>query len=125
MLALDAQRLPARRNNERPGTAADNQLGRNRHGINDMFAIIENEQQWPMADCTRDGIRRNLLAPELGAEHAGDDRADELGIRQRGQLDQQPVSHKAGRRRPGGLECQRRLPNAARPDQAHDAIGRQ
>ena len=57
MFPLDTQRLPACRNNDRPRTVADNQLGHLRHGVDDMFAIVENEQQWPRADRARDGIR--------------------------------------------------------------------
>ncbi len=125
MLAVDAQPFAAGGENDGARAAGDDGLDQPRHGIDDMLAIVENEQQAPRADRARNRLRRNLLAFLLDGEHAGDRRRHQARIGQRRQFDQQPVGIVSRRRRSCRLQRQRRLADAARPDQADDPIGRQ
>ena len=62
------------------GAAADHRLGQFGHGIDDVLAIVEDQQQAPASDRARDGFSRNILAFQLDTQHAGDGRRHQCGV---------------------------------------------
>ena len=57
VFAIDTQRFAAGCNDGRLGTEVDNRFRQPGHCIDDMLAIVEDEQQLPRTDGARDGFR--------------------------------------------------------------------
>jgi hypothetical protein len=125
VLAFDTQRFAAGRQNGHAGAAADDRLGQAGRGIDQMLAIVQDQQQPPASDRPRNGIRRDILAFQLDAQRAGDGRGNQFGLCKRRKLDQQAVDLGAVTGRSRGLQRQRRLADPAGSHQADDTIGRQ
>jgi hypothetical protein len=55
--------------------------------IEDVLAIVEDQEEPVSSDGSSDGLGGNLVAAELEAENARNRGRHEIGIGQRGQLD--------------------------------------
>ena len=71
MLAGEAQRSPARRQDPQP-RAARQQVGDQRRGLKQMLEVVEDQQRAPGAKVARDGLDRPLLARLLEPERLGE-----------------------------------------------------
>jgi len=123
--AFDPQRLSAGRQHGRARTNAHHrfhQLGRR---IDDVLAIVEDQEEPLSSDGPSDGLGGNLVAAELEAEDARDRGRHQIGIGQRGQLDQPSVTPKGREQGAGDLQRQRAFADPTRPGQRDHSIGRQ
>ena len=125
VLALDPQDLAAGCQNRRARTQARERFRQLRRRVDDVFAIVENKEEFSSTDRASDGLGGNLVAAQLQPEDAGDRGRHQTGIRQRGQFDKPTVALKVGEQVARDLQRQRGLPDPTRPRQRHHPIGRQ
>src|SRR6476661_9732608 len=118
---LNAQRFAAGRQDMRLRCFADDPFSQFRRRIDHVLAVVENEEDLPAAqECHKAAVR--IVSLDHEAERRGDCGWNELGIRQRAQIDkgngttetaQQCVRHRNGH---GGLAY------AAWTDDAHETV---
>ena len=123
MLPFDAQRFLAGRQDRGARTALHDQLRKARDRVDEVLAIVDDEENLPVADRTRDGCRRDRFAFQLDAEHARHGRRDQVRIDKRCQFHQHTLGHEFRDHPPGGFHRQRRLADAAGSDEGHHAVG--
>ena len=123
LFPFDPQRLAAGRKDRGPRTASDDRFRKARDSVDEMLAIVEDEENLPVADRTRDGLGRHLFSFQLHAEHAGDSRRDQLRIRKSCQLDRHALGCTVAHHQAGDFQRERRLPDAAGSDQGHHPVG--
>ncbi len=123
-LAGQPERFAARREDARGGRAAEDGLGRERDGVDDVLAIVEDEENVRVRQHL-DDLRHRIGRSDGNAQSRGDGARHEAGIVQRRQVDE-------GRRRPGRAADpmhdrggERRLADAARADHRHQPMTRQ
>ena len=68
-----------------------------RHAVDNMLAIVENEEEFHFADGTGDGFGGNFTAAKVQAEDARHRGCRQPRVRQRGEFDQSHAVTKAGR----------------------------
>ncbi len=117
-LAGDAQQLAAGCQNRDGGAAAHQRFHHGGGGVDQVLAVVEHEQHFPIADRVRQRVGGNVAAPGVEAEHDGDRGGDQAGVRPRRQLDQPDVVAEGGQQGAGDLQRQPRLADAAG---AHDS----
>ena len=88
-----------------------------------MLAIIEHEQEMPVADAVRERLRRDPLAAELQFQHAGHRGRRESGVGKRRQFDEPRAILEVGEQIAGGLNGKHGLSDPPRAGQGHHAIG--
>ena len=123
--AFDPQRLSAGRQHGRARTNAHHrfhQLGRR---IDDVLAIVEDQEEPLSSDGPSDGLGGNLDAAELEAKDARDHGRHQIGIGQRGQLDQPSVAPKGREQGAGDFQRERAFADSTGPGQRDHSIGRQ
>ncbi len=93
-------------------------------GIDEMFAIVEHEQELLRREQRSDRLARQAVARKLHAQRPGDGRRHERAIAQCGQFDPPDPVGKVGGRFDSDLRCRglrdARLADTARADDRHD-----
>src|SRR5882672_6398043 len=95
MLTIDAKDFATGGENGGARTAVHDRFRQRGHCIDNVLAIIQNKEQVPGPDRTRDGGGGNLLAVQLETEDARERGGNQLRVGKRGQLDQQGSALKA------------------------------
>ncbi|HUB46548.1 MAG TPA: hypothetical protein VMB73_16320 [Acetobacteraceae bacterium] len=98
-------------------------LRQNCHGVDDMLAIVEEQQELLCADCPGNSLRRWLSANQRESKRAGDGRGHKSGIRQRRQFDQPSAILEFIDDAARNLQSQTGFANATGSGQRHHAIG--
>ena len=86
-LAGNAERLAAGRQHGQVRAAAEQSLGEARDRLDQVLAVVEQEQLPAIADVLGEGDLRRPVGGEPGVQRLGDRRADQLGLAERRQLD--------------------------------------
>ena len=120
VLAVDPQRLPARREQHDARARAQERAGQLRGRLDEMLAIVEHEQDRAVGQVLDQAIERGpariLAQPERGAGR----RSDMLGGGQRRELDQPDAVARAVEQLGRGLQRESRLAGAAGAGQRHE-----
>ena len=121
VLARDPERLATRREDLDGRARLDQPLGQLRRGIEDVLAVVEDEQQRLLADGIDECLQRGpaWFLPYL--ERRRDARGDELWIRERCQLDEPHARAGPVEERRSGLQGEPGLAHSARAGDRHDA----
>ena len=122
-LALDPHDFAAGRQNRGARTQAHHGLDQGRHRVDQVLAIVEHEQEMPVADGARERLRRDLLAAELQSQRAGHCGRRESRVGKRRQFDEPRAMLEVGEQDAGGLHGKRGLSDPARAGQGHHPIG--
>ena len=110
VLAFNPQDFPARRKDRRVGTHVHDRFRHGSRYIDDVFAVVQNQQKLSSADGAGQGLRGNFVTTQLQAENPGDGRWDQSRLQQRDQLNEPDVAAKGLRQATGNLKCQPVLP---------------
>src|SRR6266446_6423377 len=92
VFALDPQDLAARRNNGSGRTQTEHRYRQARSRIDDVFAIVEDKKELLSSNGARDGLRGNLVAPQLQPEDARNRRRYERRIQLTHEIDPPAVA---------------------------------
>ena len=95
-LALDPHDLAACRQNRDARAQAHHGLDQGCHGVDQVLAIVEHEQEMSVADAVRERLRRDPLAAELQLQYASHRGRCESGVGQRCQFDEPPAVLEVG-----------------------------
>ncbi|MDB6043923.1 MAG: hypothetical protein JWM63_2474 [Gammaproteobacteria bacterium] len=123
MFALDPQDFAARRHDGSGRTQTYDRFRQSGRRVDDMFAIIENQEKLLSSDSAGDRLPGNLLAAQPQAQHARDHRRDQTGIRQGNHINEPTVAVKGREQVAGNLERQRRFSNPAGSSQRDLSVG--
>ncbi len=85
-LALDPQDLAAGHHNRSGRTQTHYRFRQSSHRVDDVFAIVQNQENFLSSDGANDGLSANCVAAQPQAEDARDRGWDETRIRQRGHI---------------------------------------
>ena len=121
MFTLDPQHLAARRQNRRVGTESRDRFRQFGRRVDDVLAIVENQEEFLPADGPGHGFGRNLAPAQLQAKDAGNRGGDQAGV-QRHQFDQPDVAVKIRDQAAGSLQRQRGLADPSRSGQRDRTI---
>ncbi len=136
LLAVDAERLPARGEHDDAGALRDEALRQPRGGVQDVLAVVEHEQQPAADEVLDDRLLDRRAVPLLHAQRDGDRVRDGAAVEERRQLGEpravgEPVAltarhldrepglpdspdaderHQRGRPQPGRDRADRRVP---------------
>ena len=121
VLSGQSEPLPARRQHTDSRSRGENVVDAVRAFVEDLLAVVEDEQRSPIPQRPLDGLERRLVVGDPHADRLGDTPRHQLAIRNGTQIDEpHPVLmliDLAG----GHLERNPRLPRPARPGQSHEA----
>ena len=85
-LASDPERLAARGHDAEPRAASEQRLRQPGARLDQMLAVVQHEQRFPIAQRLEQGVPGRSDAVAAHAQRVGDVVRDELGIRERGEL---------------------------------------
>ena len=123
VLAVDAQHFAARRQNCCARAKAHESLHEVRHCVDDVLAIVQDQEKVAAADGACHSLAGNLSAAEFQPKRAGHRGRHEVGIGQRRQLDKPAAVLKLTEDAAGDLQREGGLPDATWPRQGHNPIG--
>jgi hypothetical protein len=124
IFAVDPKHLSTRRENRRVGTGSNQCLCQSRSPVDEMLAIVQHEQKPSFSDLPRNGFEGNLIAALLEAEHSGNRKRHQCGVRQGGQFDEQAVAPEAREQIAGDRLREHSLADTAGPGHGDDPIDR-
>ena len=120
VLAGGAQRLAAGAQHGRAGTGAEDGLGETGGRIDEVLAVVEEQQEPLRTDGGADTVGRDAGAGQRQTEHGGHRHRNEIGCRERGELgEEDPVGKRreAGGGRPPARGASCRSPGPGQGDQ--------
>ena len=120
-LAVDAQRLTARRQQRDVPAIPEQGVGQLGARVDDVLAVVQQQEQAPLADRLDQGVQQRAVRVRRDAEHLGHGGGDEAGVLQRGEIGE-PHAVAGTVRHPGrDLEREPGLARAARAGERHQA----
>ncbi len=119
-LAGNAERLATGRQHGQVRAAAEQGLGEVGDRLDQVLAVVEQEQLLAVADVSGEGDLRRPVGGEPGVQGLGDRRADQLGLAERRQLDRPDPVGEILRLLPRKLQRQPGLAAAAGPGQGEE-----
>ena len=120
---MGSKNFAARRQNCDARAKAQRVLSEYRHRVDEVLAIVKDEQEVPVADRTCDGFGGYISSAQRQPKHLSYGGRHETRIGQRGKFDKPAPIGKFADDKAGDLQGKGSLPNPARPGQGHDAIG--
>jgi len=88
-LAIDTQRLPARREQCDAGAISQQRIGELDAGVDDVLAVVQQQQQQqqaPLADCLDDRVDHGAARVRPYAQHVSHRGRDQIRVLQRGEI---------------------------------------
>ena len=123
-LARDPERLPAGRQDVDPRHAGENRRRQAGRRLDDMLAIVE-QQQHSLVSKTSDQPGKRILGADFQAEHRRNRARHQARVAERRQIGQPHAVFVIGDHALGDGEGDRRLADTTRPDDRHQALARQ
>ena len=117
VLAGGAQRLAAGASTRRAGTGAQHGLGQTSGRLDQVLAVVEEQQEPLRTDGGADTVGRDAGAGQRQAEHRGHRHRNEIGCRERGELGEQDPVGKRRQQAAGDLQREARLADPPGPGQ--------
>jgi len=115
LLAFDPQQLAAGRQNRGLRAGANNRLGESRGHVDDVLAIVEQQQDAPSPDRARHRLRRHLPGFDFQVESARNGRVNHFLVAHAGKLDVLDVASELRNEAARDLEAEPGLADSARP----------
>jgi hypothetical protein len=122
-LALDPHDFATGRQDRHARAQAHQGIDQGCHRLDQVLAIVEHEQEVPVADAGRERLGGDPLAAKLQSQRAGHRGGNESGVGKRRQLDEPRPILEVGEQVADGLHGERGLSDPARPGQCHHPIG--
>ena len=121
-LPLRPQRLATGGQDLRPRRTTEQRLGDSRHGVDQVFAVIQDQQHPPRPQSRRDELRpqRHLQAPQV--ERRGHRRQHQVRFRYCGQIHQMDARRVFSGQAPGRTQRQACLADPTRTGQRQQAV---